>query len=241
MELVHVTPKSFNDYLPFVDEAAVEEIRTLAAGLAGKKIAMINATAFGGGVAEKLHSLVPLLKDLGLDLDWWVMKGDNDFYQVTKQFHNRLQGQEGELTRDAVQIYLDYNRANAGQMEGWDYEIVVVHDPQPAALINYHRRSNRTAWIWRCHIDTSTPNPEYWNFLYDYIRQYDAAIFTACDFVKADSHLNNLTLITPSIDPLSVKNIKLEPEQAKGIVCRFGIDGNRPLISQISRFDPWKD
>lgn len=241
MELVHVTPKNFNDYLPFMDAAVAEEIRTLAAELAGKKIAMINATAFGGGVAEKLHSLVPLLKDLGLAVDWWVMKGDYDFYQVTKQFHNRLQGQKGELTEEAVQIYLDYNRANAEQMKGWDYEIIVVHDPQPAALINYLPRSGWTAWIWRCHIDTSSPNPEYWNFLYDYIQQYDAVIFTACNFVKAGSRFNNLTLITPSIDPLSVKNIKLEPEQAKGIACRFGIDGNRPLITQISRFDPWKD
>ncbi|MEW5783995.1 MAG: glycosyltransferase [Bacillota bacterium] len=241
MELVHVTPKSFHDYLPFVDEDVAEEIKTLAGGLQGQKIAMINATAFGGGVAEKLHSLVPLMKDLGLELDWWVIRGGADFYQITKLFHNRLQGQEGELSRAEAQVYLDYNRSNAEQMEGWDYDIIVVHDPQPAALINYRRNGNRARWIWRCHIDTSTPNPDYWNFIYDYIRQYDAVIFTMCDFVKEDTRLNNLTLITPSIDPLSTKNIPLEPDQARAIACRFGIDGSRPLISQVSRFDPWKD
>lgn len=241
MEIVHVTPKSLHDYLSFVDETVAAELKSLAAELSDLRIAMINATAYGGGVAEKLHSLVPLMKDLGLTLDWWVFRGDMDFYQVTKAFHNRLQGQDGELTQADIDIFRQYNRDNADYMKEWDYDIIVVHDPQPAALINYLKKGWRTRWIWRCHIDTSTPNPGYWDFIYQYVRQYDATIFTMPEFVNEEAQLNNLTFITPSIDPLSSKNILLEPDQARGIVCRFGIDGTRPLLTQVSRFDPWKD
>lgn len=126
-------------------------------------------------------------------------------------------------------------------MANWDYDLVVVHDPQPAALIHYRQDLGRTKWIWRCHIDTSTPNEECWDFICQYIRQYDATIFTMPDFVKEGSRLNRLTFITPSIDPLSRKNILLDPEEARKIVARFGVDTNRPLITQVSRFDPWKD
>lgn len=241
MELVQTAVKRFDDYRQFLDDEVAGEIQYLAGRLKGKKAAMINATAFGGGVAEKLHSLVPLLKDLGVELDWWVIKADLDFYQVTKAFHNRLQGQEGDLSGAEIDIYLNYNRKNAAALEYWDYDFIVVHDPQPAALVDYRKRGGRTRWIWRCHIDTSTPNPQYWDFLYRYIRQYDATIFTMRDFVKEGTSLNNLTLITPSIDPLSPKNIHLEREQARGMICSFGVDGTRPLISQVSRFDPWKD
>jgi trehalose synthase len=241
MELVHVTPKNFHDYLPYLDEDVAEELKNLAARLKGARIAMINATAFGGGVSEKLHSLVPLIKDLGVELDWWVIRGEIDFYQVTKSFHNRMQGQEGELDRAEVDIFLEYNRRNAAYMDEWDYDIIVAHDPQPAALINYRKNGDRSRWVWRCHIDTSTPNQQYWDFIYHYIRQYDATIFTMRDFVNEEASLNNLTFITPSIDPLSTKNVVLEREQARQILSRFGIDDNRPLLTQVSRFDPWKD
>ncbi|HOP69125.1 MAG: glycosyltransferase [Dethiobacteria bacterium] len=241
MELVTVKQKRFADYLPFLDPPVREEIEELAARLQGKKVAMINATTFGGGVAEKLHSLVPLIKDLGIHLDWWVFEGSLEFYQVTKVLHNRLQGQEGSMTPQEVEIFDQYNRANAATMANWDYDLVVVHDPQPAALIHYRQDLGRTKWIWRCHIDTSTPNEECWDFICQYIRQYDATIFTMPDFVKEGSRLNRLTFITPSIDPLSRKNILLDPEEARKIVARFGVDTNRPLITQVSRFDPWKD
>ena len=242
MEIVQTAPKKFTDYLSFVDQRVVDEINYLAGELKGKRIAVINTTAFGGGVAEKLCALLPLLKDLGLDLDWWVLKGDRDFFQVTKIFHNRLQGQEGSLTGAEIEVYREYNRINAAFMEDWDYDFVICHDPQPAALIDYRNNLRRRArWVWRCHIDSSTPNPEYWDFIYQYIRQYDAVIFTMREYVKEGAEVPNLTLITPSIDPLSSKNVHLEPEEAAAMIRRFGVEQDRPLIAQISRFDPWKD
>ncbi len=242
VEIVQTTPREFADYLPLVDQKVVDEINYLAGELRGKKVAVINATAFGGGVAEKLCALLPLLKDLGLDLDWWVLEGDRDFFQVTKIFHNRLQGQEGSLTAAEIETYRKYNRINAAFMEDWDYDFVICHDPQPAALIDYRSNLRRRArWVWRCHIDSSTPNPEYWEFIYQYIRQYDAVIFTMREYVKEGAEVPNLTLITPSIDPLSSKNVHLEPEEAAGMIRRFGVEQDRPLIVQISRFDPWKD
>ncbi len=242
MEIVQTEPKKFTDYLPFTDDKVADEIYYLAGEMKGKKVAVINATAFGGGVAEKLSALLPLLKDLGLELDWWVLKGTREFFQVTKVFHNRLQGQEGNLTEAEIEIYLEYNRINALSMKGWDYDFVICHDPQPAALIDYRHTLRRPAkWIWRCHIDSSTSNPEYWDFIYQYIRQYHAVIFTMREYVKEGAEIPNLTLITPSIDPLSSKNVHLEPEEADRMICRFGLDQDRPLIVQISRFDPWKD
>lgn len=241
MELVKVTPKSYRDYLPFIEEEARQSIDALLEGLRGKRVAMVNATSYGGGVAEKLHSLVPLLQDMGLHVDWWVIRGGDDFFCVTKKFHNSLQGQRGPLTREEMDIFMQYNRLNGAFLNQWDYDFVVIHDPQPAALVEFRPPGGRAHWIWRCHIDTSTPNPDYWEFLYQYIRQYDAAIFTMPDYVKEETAFRNLTFITPSIDPLSLKNIPLNLEEARQIVSKFGVDTGRPLISQISRFDPWKD
>ncbi|HHT45822.1 MAG TPA: glycosyltransferase [Firmicutes bacterium] len=213
----------------------------LAEKLKNKRIAMVNATSYGGGVAEKLHSIVPLMKDMGLDVDWWTIFAHEEFFRVTKTFHNRLQGQEGELSRDDIEIYLKYNKMNASYMSDWKYDFIVIHDPQPAALIKYRGKKNEEKWIWRCHIDTSTPNPEYWDFLCEYLLDYDTWILTMKDFAQESSCFKNIVYITPSIDPLSPKNIPLEKEDAKAVISKFGVDTGRPLISQVSRFDPWKD
>ncbi len=242
MELVKTEQKKFNDYLEFLDRESIKEFDGLLQQLGEKKVAMVSATGFGGGVAEILHSLVPLMNDLGLNVDWWVLSScPNQFYNVTKTFHNCLQGQEGELVQRDREIYLHYNELNAYQMLEWNYDYIVIHDPQPAALIHYRDKKAGEKWIWRCHIDTSTPNMEYWDFLYQYISRYNACIFTMSEYVKENHGLPNLTFITPSIDPLSYKNIPLTRERAQEIVSSFGIDTNRYLISQISRFDPWKD
>ncbi|NMD42854.1 MAG: glycosyltransferase [Firmicutes bacterium] len=242
MELVKLDEKRFADYLPLMDREAIEEINYLSDELKGKRMAMINATAFGGGVAEKLSALLPLLKDLGLKVDWWVMDGSDDFFQVTKQFHNCLQGQEGSLAGADIEVYLHQTRLNAAFMEEWNYDFVICHDPQTAALIDYRDSTqHRGRWVWRCHIDTSSPNPEYWDFIYRHIRRYDAVIFTMSDFVGEGVGLPNLTLITPSIDPLSPKNRAFEPAEAAAVIRRFGVELDRPLIVQVSRFDPWKD
>jgi len=202
---------------------------------------MINTTSFGGGVAEKLHSLVPLMKDLGIDVDWWTIFGHEEFYNVTKKIHNCLQGQEGPLIEKDVEIYLKYNQMNASYMNDWRYDFIVVHDPQPAALIEFRPPRKNEKWIWRCHLDTSSPNPEYWEFINKYIARYDALIFTMKDYLKEGAIFKNVYFITPSIDPLSLKNIPLKREEATAITARFGVDAGRPLISQVSRFDPWKD
>jgi trehalose synthase len=241
LQLVTVEKKSINDYLEFIDQKAEIELRYLIEKLKNKRIAMINATSYGGGVAEKLHSVVPLMKDMGLNVDWWTILGHEEFYKITKSFHNRLQGQEGELLPADIDIYLKYNKMNASYMRDWKYDFIVVHDPQPAALIKYRGKKEGEKWIWRCHIDTSTPNPEYWNFLYEYLLDFDTWIFTMKGFVNEDSEYKNIVYITPSIDPLSPKNIPLEKEDAKAIINKYGVDTQRPLISQVSRFDPWKD
>ena len=176
MQLVTVGKKSFSDYLQFIDQKTEIELKYLVEKLKDKRIAMINATSYGGGVAEKLHSIIPLMKDMGLNVDWWTILGHEEFYKVTKSFHNRLQGQEGELLPADIDIYLKYNKMNASYMRDWKYDFIVVHDPQPAALIKYRGKKEGEKWIWRCHIDTSTPNPEYWNFLYEYLLDFDAWI-----------------------------------------------------------------
>lgn len=240
MDLVKTTTKKFADYKEIIDLNTAVQLEYYA-GKFKKKVAMVNATAFGGGVAEILHSFIPLAKDLGIHIDWWTMGGADEFYNVTKTFHNCLQGQQCDLNSDARQVFLKYNEMNAQALEDWDYDFIVIHDPQPAAFIDFADRKKNTKWIWRCHIDTSHPNEEYWRFLYQYIKQYDACIFTMQDFAKENETLPHLTFFPPAIDPLSPKNIPLEEDEAKRIITRFGVDINRPLISQISRFDPWKD
>ncbi|NMA91613.1 MAG: glycosyltransferase [Firmicutes bacterium] len=242
MELISLQPKNYRDYLPFIDEDTEDDLEFFIRGMKGKRVAMVSATAYGGGVAEKLHSLIPLINSMGVEMDWWVIKGELDFFKVTKKMHNGLQGEPGFLTEEEIATYLKCNRFNAGWLKNWDYDFMVVHDPQPAALIEDRPAGDRAHWIWRCHIDTSSPNQEYWSFLYRYIKQYSATIFTLEDYINRELPPPNLnTFITPSIDPLALKNIPLEEEEALKIVARYGVETDRPLISQISRFDPWKD
>ncbi|PKM90039.1 MAG: glycosyl transferase family 1 [Firmicutes bacterium HGW-Firmicutes-12] len=241
MEKVQIGIKNFEEYRQFLDKDVEIELDYYIQLMKGKKIAMVNSTAYGGGVSEILHSLVPLARDMGIDIDWWVIKGAEEFYYVTKAFHNCLQGQEGELSDWAKKILVYYNEMNAEAMADWDYDIVVIHDPQPAPLINYRHPHDKAKWVWRCHIDTSTPNQEYWDFLYQFISKYDSCIFTMRDFANEGDVLNKLIIIPPSIDPLSNKNTEIGIEEAKSIITKFGVDIHRPLISQISRFDPWKD
>ncbi len=243
MELVKTEAKKYVDYLEIINTDTKAQLDYFVNKMQGKKIAMVNATSYGGGVAEILHSMVPLGRDMGLDIDWWVIKGANEFYNVTKAFHNRLQGEEGTLSPEDKKIYLRYNELNADTVEMWDYDFIIIHDPQPAALIEYlaPKTKENAKWVWRCHIDTSTPNPEYWSFLYNYIKRYEACIFTMEGFVQEKEKLRNLTFITPSIDPLSTKNTEMELDEAKQIIARYGVDIHRPFVTQISRFDPWKD
>lgn len=240
MQKVKVMPKKIDDYIDIVGEEKINNLKKLADGLKNKKIMHVNATAYGGGVAELLKTQVPMMQSLGIDIDWYVITAKPEFYDVTKMFHNTLQGNPGQLTAEQKDIYLEEIKYNAQDDIFSEYDYVIIHDPQPLALID-HVKNKKRKWIWRCHIDTSEPNEDVWNFIYPYIQNYDAVIFTLDEFVKEDADFQNLTFIPPSIDPLSPKNTSMKEDDIDKIFYKYNIDRNRPLITQISRFDPWKD
>src|SRR6185436_129027 len=199
---------------------------------------MVNSTAVGGGVAEILSRLLPLMLELGLQPRWEVLEGGPEFYEVTKAFHNALHGQASHLGAREFEIFLDYNRRNRERMP-LDARFVVIHDPQPAALIDGRTENDPRRWIWRCHIDLSHPDPGVWNFLEPFVSRYDASIFSSPAFARQLPIPQYL--FYPSIDPLADKNRELEPEFIARVLSGFGIDPNRPIITQISRFDRLKD
>ncbi|MGD1158314.1 MAG: glycosyltransferase [Terriglobia bacterium] len=226
-----------DDYTAVLGEPEVAELRALAAALRGHTIQMVNSTAVGGGVAEILNRLVPILQELGLAIRWDVVTGGNDFYEVTKAFHNALHGGPYNMPPESFEVFLAYNERNLArlQMEG---ELTVIHDPQPVALVKA-RRDRSGHWIWRCHIDLSRPNPTVWKFLEPWVDRYDGAIFSSPEFSRQLSIPQYL--FYPCIDPLAEKNRELEPEFVRGILERFNIDPARPILTQVSRFDRLKD
>jgi trehalose synthase len=228
-----------DNYRPLVGDALIDEIQDLARELTGVRVCQINATAAGGGVAELLGRQVPILRALGVDAEWHLIHGDANFFALTKSFHNALQGAELDLTEAVQQTYLDRNRTCAGMLET-SYDVYIVHDPQPAALRSF-AGDTRAPWIWRCHIDSSTPNPHVWGFLKPYIAAYDAAVFTLPAFCPPDLQGPRLAFIPPAIDPLGTKNMDLPEDLPRRVLADAGVDLRRPLLLQVSRFDPWKD
>jgi trehalose synthase len=230
--LIHI-----DDYVSVLGEPEVAELHTLAIPLKGHTIQMVNSTAVGGGVAEILNRLIPILQELGLAIRWEVITGGNDFFEITKAFHNALHGGPYEMPPESFDIFLAYNEQNRARLQ-LEAEFIVIHDPQPVALINA-RRNHSGHWIWRCHIDLSRPNPTVWAFLEPWVNRYDGAIFSSPEFARRLAIPQYL--FYPCIDPLSEKNRDLEPELVRGILERFSIDPNRPILTQISRFDRLKD
>jgi trehalose synthase len=224
------------DYAPIVGQGTVDELFAMARPLDGKDIQHINSTAVGGGVAEILTRMIPLLVQLGLKARWDVIKGNERFFAITKKFHNGLHGVPVEVTDEEFEFFLHVNRENAGEMTFGD--IVFVHDPQPIALIE-QRSSIGKNWLWRCHIDFSKPDQRIWEFLESFVNKYDAAVFSAPAFARKLPI--EQVLIAPSIDPLSDKNKDLPEEVIESVFGRFGIDRSRPIVTQISRFDYLKD
>jgi trehalose synthase len=239
LQHVNVGTKLLGDYVTIASRGLMDQIRALAEPLAGKRVLHLSATAFGGGVAEILYTLVPLMRDAGLDTEWRVIYGQDEFFDVTKAIHNGLQGSPRPLTAEEQELFRRYNRENAEALEG-EFDFVVVHDPQPAGVVEHARESARR-WIWRCHIDLSTPNPDVLEFLRPWLAAYDAAVFHRQAYVPNSDGLPQAYIWPPAIDPLTPKNMALSAEDAAYIVDQFGIDVERPLVSQISRFDPWKD
>ena len=242
--LVPVAPKRLADYTPLIGGAKAEEILGLARPLAGARVLHLNGTAFGGGVAEILRSLVPLLNDLGIHAEWHVMDAEDEFFAVTKQIHNGMQGMYLPWNASMADVWQRVNRLNAQNLRG-PFDFVVVHDPQPAGVLRYVREISADAlgayWIWRCHLDTTEAQPEVWDFLRPYIQEYQSVVFTQDEYLRADLHGPQPTLIPPAIDPLSTKNTDMSDALVREVLQRYNIDPGRPIIAQISRFDPWKD
>ena len=238
LQEVALGQRSLADYTHIVGKETIDEIRALAEPLAGKRVLHVNATAFGGGVSEILYTMVPLMRDIGLDAHWQVILGAEEFFNVTKLMHNSLQGDPQSITDQQWEVFQGYNAMNARDLEeGWD--VVIVHDPQPAGLLNNASEKSRH-WVWRCHIDLSAPNPSTIERLRPLIEPYEASVWHMQQYVP-EGISEGVRIVPPAIDPLSPKNMAFSPEDAAFVSEQFGIDPERALMCQVSRFDPWKD
>jgi trehalose synthase len=241
LQPISVGTKSLADYTHLVGRPLVKEIRDLAEPLQGLRVLHVSATAFGGGVAEILYTLIPLMNDAGIAAEWQVMLGREEFYNATKRLHNALQGNPESLTDEEWEVYYRYNERNATEIAG-EWDVIVIHDPQPAGIKRLVPNKAAT-WVWRCHIDLSTPNPAAIERIVPLVSEYDATVWHVPQYVPAsmDGASGGVHICPPAIDPLSPKNMALSPEDAAFVCDQFGIDVDRPLMCQVSRFDPWKD
>ncbi len=233
--------REVDDYVPHAGEEAVARLREAAEGLKGSRVLHISSTAFGGGVAELIPTQIAIMRDLGIDAEWKLVEGSEAFFAVTKLAHNALQGGSVPWTAEMENVYLEHVRSSA---EGFEEpaDFAVVHDPQPVALASFleEHGQRRGKWIWRCHIDLSQPREEVWGFFADHVSRYEATIFTIEEFVRKGAG-SRVAIIPPSIDPLSPKNAPLDDMAVTGILAGYGVDRDRPIAAQVSRFDPWKD
>ncbi len=225
-------------YSGIAPKGDLQLIQNLCRKLEGKSFLHVNSTREGGGVAEILNRMIPLLQDLGIDARWEVIEGDARFFDFTKKTHNALQGNREKFTKKMWDYYYEVNRRNKKNLD-LNADAVLIHDPQPAPLIDYRPRSGKSTWMWRCHIDISNPMPGCWSNLKKYVIKYDTAIFSVTKFAKSlpiDEYI-----VTPSIDPLSDKNKDLTDDEINEVAERFNIPRDKPIILQVSRFDKFKD
>jgi len=226
------------DYRKVVGNHIIDEIYEKAEEIKGKHIVHINSTSRGGGVAEILTSLVPLMNDIGIDTGWRVLHGSNDFFSITKKFHNALQGSDINLSEMKKRIYIETNEIFSTYTHLEHHDCVIVHDPQPLPLIKFYRKNQ--PWIWRCHIDITNPNLKLWNFLKGFICRYDRMIVSNESYKRDDISIKQ-EVIYPSIDPFTPKNMELSDSKISKLLKKTGIDRDKPIITQVSRFDKWKD
>ncbi len=238
LQPVAVGSKRLADYTHIAGRPLIDEINELCEPLRGLRVLHLSATAFGGGVSEILYSIVPLMSDIGLDCHWQVIYGREEFFNATKVMHNSLQGAAQDLTDEQWATWERYNEMNARELsEGWD--VIVVHDPQPAAICCLVPEKARD-WVWRCHIDLSSPNQATLGRLLPYLSAHATSVFHMRQYAPAGIG-DAVHIVPPAIDPLTPKNMALSPDDAAYVCQQFGIDVDRPLICQVSRFDPWKD
>ncbi len=228
---------SLEDYRKIVGDGVLSEITRMARRLYGKRILHINSTYYGGGVAEMLYSLVPLLNDVGIEADWRILRGTPEFFTITKKFHNAMQGGPVNLTEMKKLLYVQNNQHFSLYCK-IDADCVVIHDPQPLPLIRFYRK--RQPWVWRCHVDLTRPNPELWEYLKAFILRYDHVIVSDERYRKDDLPVDS-SVIHPVIDPLSTKNRDIPQSLISQTLRKHGVPTDKPLISQVSRFDQWKD
>ena len=233
--------RDLQKYRMVLGNELIDEIEQLADDLKGIRICHVNSSSFGGGVAELLSSHIPLVRDVGITMDWQVIHGDRRFFTITKSLHNALQGGDGSLIQreETDRLYQTQNQMNANEMD-YNYDVFIINDPQPAALRHFSNDS-KAKWIWRCHIDTSQPDPGAWAFLRPYIEEFDAAVFTMEQFVPNDLRVPIVATMAPAIDAFNAKNMTLPRAMCREMTENLGIARDRPLILQVSRFDPWKD
>ncbi len=227
-------------YSEIVGGDVIDHLRQLSEPLKGMKVVHVNSTKVGGGVAEILHRLIPLKRELGIDASWEVITGSDEFYHCTKSFHNALQGNPVNVSSRLLDEFERTNAENAEALRDKleDADFVFIHDPQPVVLLQ-NTPDRRGKWVWRCHIDASRPYRPIWKYLKKFVEAYDASIFSLAEFAQSLPHLQYL--IPPSIDPLSEKNVELDPHEVDLVRDTYGIDPDRPTAVQISRFDRFKD
>lgn len=232
-----VSGASLQEFAAVVGPAVTGELSRLADAVRHLRVQHVNSTSVGGGVAEILTRMVPLLRELGIDTHWDVIKGDREFFDVTKAIHNGLHGTPTEMTEAMTAAFLRTTQMNLDEFVPWG-DVVFIHDPQPAGLIAA-RQASRGHWVWRCHIDVSAPDPRVWDFLEPYVVRYDAVVVSMPGFARSLPVPHYL--VAPSIDPISDKNRELPPEAITAVLEGYGIDPSRPIVTQISRFDRLKD
>lgn len=225
-------------YRRIVGDYPIAEIYKKARKLYGKNILDINSTYMGGGVAEILSSMVPLINNVGIDEDWRILHGNPDFFTITKKFHNALQGGKIHFTEMKKKLYLKTNEEFSAYTRLGQNQVVIIHDPQPLPLITFYKK--RQPWIWRCHIDLTSPNKKLWDFLKNFILQYDIVVISLENYRHKDLYVDQ-RVIPPAIDPLSPKNVELPRVTIEKYLKKFHILLDKPIITQISRFDKWKD
>jgi len=228
---------TLSDYVPLVGDGVISELRLLGERLAGKRVINVNSTRVGGGMAEILGRLVPLMCEVGLEPRWEVIRGTEDFFKLTKNLHNALHGKPISFGPEDREIYNDVTRDNVESLD-LDGDFIFIHDPQPAGLVRA-REQRGGKWIWRCHIDVSAPAPGAWEFIAPMVQHYDISVFSAPRFSRALAIPE--VLISPSIDPLSDKNRELQQGEIETIITRLGVRSDKPIVTQVSRFDRLKD
>ncbi len=239
MIVSNLSSRNIYDYKSIIGEEKIEEILSLAEPLKNLRVTHVNSTCFGGGVAEILYSLVPLMNSVGIKTVWEVIQGTNEFFNVTKKIHNALQGASIDLTDDEKKIYLETNKLNVEKELKLEGDTIIIHDPQPLPIRKF--MPNNRKWLWRCHIDLSQPYKPVWLFISKLLEGYNASIFHMKEYIHPETPTPKKYVMPPSIDPLSDKNKPLSWSTIEKILNKYGVDPEKPILIQVARFDPWKD